>query len=281
MIYSVSIIIPTYNQGNYLLKAIESVRSQKQNNWELVIVNDGSTDDTREILHPFMGDSKIKIFHTENHGVSSARNTGLANCSNDFVIFLDADDQFEEFMLSTINSMNFWNYDLTTWYAVKLRNHDKSIWKPRKLGPLYNNYKVSFLSGTVCYRKCIIENVGGFDKNMSFGENYELGIRLTKSKLKIKIIPETLIKIFVANQRISNSLNNRIFSTLYQYKKHIETFNRYPKENSKMLYLIGFLFHKKSKLTTAYRFYSASFFRNNFNYKAFFRVIQTKYLLSI
>ncbi len=94
----VSIIIPAYNASQYITEAIESVLRQTHKNWELLIVNDGSTDDTLDIIKQF-DDKRIKIFSQENKGVSAARNVALSNMHGDYFCFLDADDVLPPFSL--------------------------------------------------------------------------------------------------------------------------------------------------------------------------------------
>jgi glycosyltransferase involved in cell wall biosynthesis len=89
----VSVVIPTYNYAHYLREAVDSVLSQTYPAVELIVVNDGSTDNTREILDSY-GD-RILAVHQENQGLSAARNTGIRKASHDFVAFLDADDVWE------------------------------------------------------------------------------------------------------------------------------------------------------------------------------------------
>src|SRR5665647_803926 len=89
----VSVIIPCYNQGHFLNESVGSVLAQTYTNWECIIVNDGSTDNTESIaLARSQKDSRIKYIKKENEGLSSARNRGLDEASGDFIQFLDADD---------------------------------------------------------------------------------------------------------------------------------------------------------------------------------------------
>lgn len=91
----VSIIMPVYNSEKYISEAIESVCSQSHKNWELLIVNDGSTDHTPEIIDHFSEkDSRIKVFHRKNEGVSMARNFALNKISGEYVTFIDSDDMY-------------------------------------------------------------------------------------------------------------------------------------------------------------------------------------------
>lgn len=89
----VSIIIPVYNAGKYLRECLDSVLGQTYNNVEIVAVNDGSTDDSKQILEEYASKHlNVKVFHTENRGVCAARNMGLDNISGEWVMFVDADD---------------------------------------------------------------------------------------------------------------------------------------------------------------------------------------------
>ena len=92
----ISIIIPAYNAADYLAQTIESVLNQTYSDFELILIDDGSTDRTREIIKDYQcKDARIKYFYKENGGVSSARNLGLQKATGDFVSFLDSDDLWD------------------------------------------------------------------------------------------------------------------------------------------------------------------------------------------
>lgn len=93
----VSIIVPVYNVENYIGACIESVLSQSYSNWELLLINDGSMDESGVVCNEYQErESRIKVFHKENAGVSCARNTGLDIAVGKYVIFLDADDYWHD-----------------------------------------------------------------------------------------------------------------------------------------------------------------------------------------
>src|SRR5210317_1951921 len=101
----VSVIIPTYNRGWILAEAIDSVLAQDFKDYELIVVDDGSTDNTREILGRYGRD--IVVLAQSNQGVSAARNRGIAACTGKFVAFLDSDDLWLPQKLS--RQVNFFN----------------------------------------------------------------------------------------------------------------------------------------------------------------------------
>ena len=91
----ISIIMPVYNSEKYISEAIESVCNQSYKNWELLIVNDGSTDYTSKIIDDFAKkDSRIKVFHRKNEGVSMARNFALNQICGEYITFIDSDDMY-------------------------------------------------------------------------------------------------------------------------------------------------------------------------------------------
>lgn len=88
----ISIIVPVYNAARYLPQTIESLLCQTYKNIELILVDDGSTDDSLAICKRYESDSRVVVIHQENGGVSCARNTGIANSIGEYIGFVDADD---------------------------------------------------------------------------------------------------------------------------------------------------------------------------------------------
>lgn len=95
--YKVSIIIPCYNSEKFIQKTIHSVINQKYTNWECIIINDGSQDNTEFIAKKaIQDDSRLSIISQKNSGLSVSRNIGINNANGDFIYFLDADDLLNE-----------------------------------------------------------------------------------------------------------------------------------------------------------------------------------------
>ena len=103
-VYKFSVIMPCYNSEEYIEKAIESILSQSYPWWELIIVNDGSTDKTLEIISDYeMRDSRIKVYSKENGGYSSAVNCGLNHISGDYFLLLGSDDWLSDELFQTLS----------------------------------------------------------------------------------------------------------------------------------------------------------------------------------
>ena len=90
-----SIILPTYNRSKTIDKTIESVINQTYKHWELIIIDDGSTDNTKEIITNYKtNDKRIKYLYQQNKERSAARNNGIVNANGDYICFIDSDDYF-------------------------------------------------------------------------------------------------------------------------------------------------------------------------------------------
>ena len=117
----ISIILPTYNRSEFIGKAIESVLAQTYGNWECVIVDDGSTDNTDEVLSAY-GDPRFVCLRQENQGVSGARNTGLAACGGGVIALLDSDDEWLPTKLETqISYMRDNGYEISQTEEIWIR----------------------------------------------------------------------------------------------------------------------------------------------------------------
>ena len=106
----ISIVVPVYNKQNSIKRCIESVCNQTYPDWELLLIDDGSTDGSAQIIQPYLTDSRIHYYRKENGGVSSARNMGIRKVTGEWIVFLDADDYFLpdalQILLNLVKSKN-------------------------------------------------------------------------------------------------------------------------------------------------------------------------------
>jgi glycosyltransferase involved in cell wall biosynthesis len=166
-----SIIIPTYNRAFFIGKAIESVVCQLNNKWELIVVDDGSTDNTKEIVLSF-NDDRIRYIYQENQERSAARNNGVNIAHGKWICFLDSDDQFLSNHLEVFSQKIKENKDIHFFYNLKVgelecKKEDK-----------YNQVFASVIHcQQVCIRKkLLIENK--FNTDLYIGEDLELWMRI-------------------------------------------------------------------------------------------------------
>lgn len=204
---SISIIIPTFNRASLIPRAIDSVINQKYSEWELIIVDDGSTDNTKEIMDKYLIDSRIKYFKKSNSGAAHSRNVGVEQSTYNLITFLDSDDEAVPNWLSLITHP-FTNekVEIACCGLTKYDVDGSVIFnkQPANLGPSFNHYVGRFTNGGVfALRKRAFEAIGGYDKDLKSGQHTELGLRLTKylkkEGLEIASITDSLVKIHVHN----------------------------------------------------------------------------------
>lgn len=276
----ISIVIPAYNRASTLPVAIESVINQSQGNWELLVIDDGSTDNSREMVEPYLNSGKISYYFQKNQGVSAARNKGIEMARGQYILFLDSDDYFDHELLENVNHAIATRPDLVCWEVTKLIDGRKFIWQPKKLSGIYHHVTASFLAGSVCYKVSLLREIGGYDTALSFGENYELGQRVSaKCNLKISVINKPLLYyVLNTSNRESNSLENRLSSYIYLYKKHRIEYDKNPKDSAEMNYLLGFVFEKTKRKKAAIERFKKSWFDNPQNPKPLLKILYLKFL---
>ena len=122
-----SIIIPVYNVEKYIKKCLESIKKQTYKNFEAIIVNDGSKQNEKEIIKPFLKDKRFKYYEKENGGLSDARNYGVDYATGDYIIYVDSDDYIERDLLAKINNLvETANYDVIR-YNLNVVSEDGEI----------------------------------------------------------------------------------------------------------------------------------------------------------
>ena len=184
----VSVILPVYNSGLTAISAIDSIVAQKYPNIEVIIINDGSTDDSLNIINTYVNcledHLRIKVVSQVNGGVSAARNRGISESNGDYLAFIDSDDQWVEGKLHyQIEFMNQ-NKDVAmsgTLTDISPRNFFLKS-KEFQYIAFWNQFMFnSFQPSTVILRSAIIDDVGGFPLNRRYAEEGDLFFRLTYS----------------------------------------------------------------------------------------------------
>jgi len=192
----VSVVIPCYNQAAYIKETIESVLEQTYPNIEIIIVNDGSTDESEKIVkeisrdHP---DKNIHLINQINKGLSEARNSGVRAASSDYLFLLDADDKLHPAMLSK-GMTAITEHDIDIVYTDYQRfGEDTSIQKTGDKVELYFLQYVNVTGATALYKKDVWEKTGGYKANMHGGyEDWEFWVNAIKNGFKFYHISEVL-----------------------------------------------------------------------------------------
>lgn len=210
----VSIIIPTFNRSKVLSRAIRSVQNQTFSDFEILVMDDGSTDNSRETVESF-ADARIKYAWAENFGGPAApRNRGLALAKGEYIAFLDSDDWWHSQKLEVSLKYLEEGADLVyhdLFVAKKL--NQRFFWKKVLAGdlksPIFKDLMVNgnaLPNSSVVVRKQILQTIKGFDEdeNLIAAEDYDAWLRIAKVSEKFKKIPQTLGYYWSGGGNISN-----------------------------------------------------------------------------
>lgn len=226
-----SIIIPVYNGENKITRCLESLCKFKESNIEFLIVNDGSTDKTAEVVENFIHqDSRFRLLNQQNTGVSGARNTGLNLCKGEYVGFVDADDELTEdfqFVIDAIKHLKYplFAYDLfyQTNEGTILRIRDAFEEGENSQRTLYTNFLAGF-SNSVCvhlYRNEIIQKNGiRFEKGMAMGEDSLFNSQYFRHCKNFYYIKRTPYKYYLDD--VSSAVHVRKIGYLKDFAKMYE-----------------------------------------------------------
>ena len=187
----ISVIIPTYNRAHCVGEAIQSVLDQTYKNFEIIVVDDGSTDNTQEVLATF-GD-KIKVIRQENRGVSAARNAGIREARGEWLAFLDSDDlwlpeklaiqmkelsEYPDAIAHMVDAeiVGYGNQKLTLFDIRGLKEEFRM--RPLRKRPLLDVMQTQFFTSSWCLKKSVVNALGGFREDMTIFEDWELLTRV-------------------------------------------------------------------------------------------------------
>jgi glycosyltransferase involved in cell wall biosynthesis len=177
-----TVVIPVYEGAGVIARSVHSVLAQEMTDWELIVVDDGSHDDSGAVaLRVANGDARAKLVTQENRGRSAARNAGAALATGEYVVFLDADDEVRPDWLRKLSEAGGQSGAELIHCGATSRNADGS--PPKRVravryGPLFAHQFGPFQSGMFAVRAARFREAGGFAEDLFFGENYELGLRL-------------------------------------------------------------------------------------------------------
>ena len=259
----VSIIIPCYNHGAYIQDAIDSVLAQTYTNWEIIIVNDGSTDNFTIDKLNLIKENRIAVIHQENKGVSAARNCGATKAQGHFMLFLDGDDKIEaEYLQLAIEAFTA-NPNLSYVYCDIQEFGESDNF--RTIESL--NLKKTLLNNQTHVSAIIKKELWlaspGFDENFKEGwEDWDFIITLLKIGIEFYKIPKGLLFYRILNNSrdtIAVSSHHKILKNKI-YLKHIESYIEYYGEPLNVLRNVELkeaeIFQLNKKVINIYNTYS-------------------------
>jgi len=221
----VSIIIPTYNRAHYLYKTIESVINQTYSNLEIIIIDDGSTDETKSVVDKFC-DKRLKYFFQKNSGVSVARNNGIRRATGEYIMFLDSDDtilptKIEEqvkFMEThpDIDCVYCWWQYIDA--AGSLLGEGCATYRGNILEKIieWNFAPIhSYLFRYKCFR-----NISGFKRGIEGVEDWDLLIRFAAKGYIFDFIPKILVQYRMHQKNITNEIDTILKNQIHMLNEN-------------------------------------------------------------
>lgn len=246
---SVSIIIPAYNVDEYLEECVHSLLCQTYTNYEVVIIDDGSTDNTYDVGKRLTVESaKVKLFHQENQGVSIARNVGMQKANGEFFIFVDADDivapQYIETLVACVKKSDMGMVGFTSErekIATKVSLNTVDIQASNMMESILceANYD-GYLWNKIFQRKIIEKNNLKFQKNIVVWEDLLFVLQYLKNCDKVTISGE---KLYYYRYREGSAVNN---TRLDKYRSKYEVMEKIKKQN------FGYTEHSRKKISFLY-----------------------------
>ena len=248
----VSIIIPVYNQEKYLTETLNSVLNQTYSNWECVLVNDGSTDNSVAILQPFLTqDNRFYFINSENKGVSNARNLALQQTKGKYVLFLDGDDLIHPEKINLAISNFQKDSDLSIVFNTTNYFQDtiENVLYPMNISPellnfngllLYWGEKIILPIHSAIIKKSLFDGIE-YNSELTAQEDWLVWLRLFQKNPKVLVL-DTVLSYY----RKHNSSRTQSFSVKEDHFKALEIFEKY----------IGSDNHKKLLLHQVDRYYS-------------------------
>ena len=211
----VSIIVPVYNAEPYLKRCLDSLLKQTFSNIEILLINDGSTDNSEKIMKEYVKkDKRVHFINQKHKGVSSARNEGLKKSTGDFITLVDADDFVEKnYVEILLENQRKGNYDVVLSYHIEYReNHPLKKKEGKRIEltqeeaiiEFFKGQKFKNISGGKLYKKEILKEII-YDEHMQVAEDVKILYEALKKSSKICIIKERIYYYFVRKGSASHS----------------------------------------------------------------------------
>lgn len=221
MIVDISVVIPTFNRAHFLKKTIDSALNQTFKNYEVIVVDDGSNDNTKEVAESY--GNKIKYIYQKNAGPSSARNTGIMHASGTYIAFLDSDDEFLPsklvMQMKYLRAHPECRFLYSYYYNVDKKGNILKLREPRKchskdeLRFLLLARRFTIRTSTVVVHRDVFDEADYFNPNYFYSQDWDMWLRIAK------ICEGHCLKIPLVKYRLHDS--NRSSSSIKTYHPKI------------------------------------------------------------
>lgn len=210
----ISIIIPCFNSGIFLLEALESCQNSSYKNFEILVIDDGSTEfSTLHVLNQVKEQQSVIVIHQPNGGPSSARNLGVANSKGEFLLFLDSDNRIRPDYLTKASVVLKQDPSVGVVFSIPHFFGDQEGVESRFEVREYSFDSLlagNYIDMCSLVRKSTFLEVGGFDENgeIFFGEDWDLWIRIAKARWRFSFLKEILFEYRIRNESLMGQVNS-------------------------------------------------------------------------
>ncbi|MBL0226733.1 MAG: glycosyltransferase family 2 protein [Geobacteraceae bacterium] len=203
----VSVVVPCYNHGDFLAETMDSLQSQTFTDFEIIVVNDGSTDESTVTLLKNLNQSRTRVIHTDNRGVSAARNRGIVESAGEYILPLDSDDRIAPGFLELAVEVLDTQPEVAIVYCERVLFGEREGIDPL---PAYDPKELlvdNCIYPAALFRKTDWKTVGGYNEKMVYGwEDWDFWISLSDLNMQVVKIPEPLFFYRVRSSSRDHSL---------------------------------------------------------------------------
>lgn len=299
---TVSVIIPTYNCAEFIEEAVKSALSQSYRNCEIIVVDDGSTDNTKEALFSYISFGQVYYYYQENGGIAKARNFGISKAAGEYILLLDADDKLmPKAIQETVQSIEKDNSGWVIADNIRVENGIEQVIQPR----LPKNRDAVFDAienppnyNAVLFDKEVLQEIGGYDPEQKVYEDWDLYIRLLKRAIPYSYVNKPLYRYQIRRGSVTKRKNIRRNLKYMEriYRKHCRSLLQEKNQTMRQIYsakmwrLASSYFHKTGSYLDVFRcliesvrydrkslkeyivkFFPSSIYKDKFKYKKILR----------
>jgi glycosyltransferase involved in cell wall biosynthesis len=277
----ISVVLPTYNRASQIVETIKSVLNQSFTNFELIVVDDGSTDNTQQVIEN-INDVRLRyIRYEQNKGACYARNIGIKNAKYSIIAFQDSDDMWkpnyleEQWREFKSNSKKFdaqiCRYNFKFDGKERIAPSEKDV---AKGVDIHNLFRYNIVSTQILIiKKTALLDINGFDESLPALQDWDLAIRLLKQNHSINILNKVLVDVKVSIDSISRNKQKRIQAINIIYEKNLDYF----RNNKNDFYNFSYSVFRAYQLNYSFRIKKWHFFKNCITTKPF--CVRNFYLL--
>jgi glycosyltransferase involved in cell wall biosynthesis len=268
-----SVVIPVFNRSSSVFTTLESIYNQTFRDFEILVVDDGSTDALKDSLLNYITLSNFSYYFQANAGVSAARNRGAFLSNGEYLVFLDSDDHVtENWLLDYANEIDTKHPDLI-YCGINRMKKDIFVSYTDPRNPFGNGVDIgNVLPGSFCIRRSFFDSVGGYDIQLSYGENTELGFRLKLNNPTFSFISAPNLLYTMNENSHGKNERNKMYCLIYTMKKHPNLFNNNREMKIRFLSIAGVAASKCGELTLAKEYLFECLILNPFNLKISLRL---------